>query len=269
MRPARTGEVIVVGGGVVGLCSSLLLARDGHRVRLLERDPAAPPPRDQDPWGRWERRGVNQFQLLHAFLPRFRELLDAELPDVTAALEADGAARVNRLADLPDALTGGRRPGDERFDAVTGRRPMVEATLARLVDAQPGVEVRRGVAVRGLRAGDTRTGSPPHVGGVVTEDGGELQADAVIDASGRRTRLPSTARRPRRSGALRGARGHRVRLLLPPLPRSRRVDAGDDGTAPPALRLDLDRDAARRPRHVGGRHRRQWGRPRRPGRPRS
>ena len=191
MRPARTGEVIVVGGGVVGLCSSLLLARDGHRVRLLERDPAAPPPRDQDPWGRWERRGVNQFQLLHAFLPRFRELLDAELPDVTAALEADGAARVNRLADLPNTLTGGRRPGDERFDAVTGRRPMVEATLARLVDAQPGVEVCRGVAVRGLRAGDTRTGSPPHVGGVITEHGGELHADAVIDASGRRTRLPS------------------------------------------------------------------------------
>ncbi len=74
----------MVGGGVVGLCSSLLLARDGHRVRLLERDPAAPPPRDQDPWERWERRGVNQFHLLHAFLPRFRELLDAELPDVTA-----------------------------------------------------------------------------------------------------------------------------------------------------------------------------------------
>ena len=113
--------------------------------------------RDQDPWGRWERRGVNQFQLLHGFLPRFRELLDAELPDVTVALEADGAARVNRLADLPDAITGGRRPGDERFDAVTGRRPMVEATLARLVDAQPGVEVCRGVAVRGLLAGDART----------------------------------------------------------------------------------------------------------------
>ncbi len=68
---------------------------------------------------------------------------------------------------------------------------MVEATIARLVDTQPGVDVRRGVAVRGLIAGDSRNGGPPHVGGVVTEDGEELVADAVVDASGRRTRLPA------------------------------------------------------------------------------
>jgi 2-polyprenyl-6-methoxyphenol hydroxylase-like FAD-dependent oxidoreductase len=191
MRRARTSEVIVVGGGVVGLCASLLLARDGHRVRLLERDPAAPPPRGADPWRTWERRGVNQFHLLHAFLPWFRELLDAELPDVTMALESDGAARINRLAELPDALTGGRRAGDERFDAVTGRRPMVEATLARLVDEQPGVDVLRGVAVRGLVTAEPRHDSAPHVAGVLTDEGDELRGDMVIDASGRRTRLPS------------------------------------------------------------------------------
>jgi 2-polyprenyl-6-methoxyphenol hydroxylase-like FAD-dependent oxidoreductase len=191
MRPARTSEVIVVGGGVVGLCASLLLARDGHRVRLLERDPAAPPRRGEDPWRTWERRGVNQFHLLHAFLPRFRELLDAELPDVTTALESDGAARINRLAELPDALTGGRRAGDERFDAVTGRRPIVEATLARLVDEQPGVDVLRGVAVRGLLTAEPRHDSAPHVAGVLADEGDELRGDLVIDASGRRTRLPS------------------------------------------------------------------------------
>src|SRR5687767_10285423 len=60
MDRARTSEVIVVGGGVVGLCSALLLARDGHRVRLLERDPAGPPPPGVDPWTQWERRGVSQ-----------------------------------------------------------------------------------------------------------------------------------------------------------------------------------------------------------------
>ena len=64
-------EVVMVGGGVVGLCGGLLLARDGHRVTLLERDPA-PPTRPEDAWTGWERRGVNQFRMLHYFLPPAR-----------------------------------------------------------------------------------------------------------------------------------------------------------------------------------------------------
>ena len=191
MSPARPAEVVIVGGGVVGLCTSLLLARDGHRVRLLERDPAPPPPAGVDAWKSWKRRGVYQFHLLHGFLPRFRELLDTELPDVTPALEAGGALRFNRLQCLPGEVTGGWRPGDERFEAVTGRRPMVEATLARIVAEQPGIEVLRGVAVRGLLGGDRRHPAAPHVTGVVTDDGSELRGDLIIDVSGRRTQVPT------------------------------------------------------------------------------
>ena len=191
MPPARHAEVVVVGGGVVGLSTGLLLARDGHRVRLLERDPAPPPPPGADAWKSWKRRGVYQFRLLHGFLPRFRELLDAELPDVTPALEAGGALRFNRIHCLPEAVTGGWRPGDERFDAVTGRRPMVEATLARLVAEQPGIEVLRGAAVRGVLCGDRRHAAAPHVTGVLLDDGSERRGDLVVDASGRRTQVPT------------------------------------------------------------------------------
>src|SRR3712207_1256115 len=120
------GDVIVVGGGVAGLCTGLLLARDGHRVRLLERDPAPPTP-PLEAWSDWTRRGVAQFRQIHFFLPRFRQTLEAELPDVAEAVEAAGALRTNPMATVPPSITGGFRPGDERFTLLTGRRPVVEA----------------------------------------------------------------------------------------------------------------------------------------------
>ena len=85
-----------------------MLARDGHRVTVLERDPALPP----DPeaaWEGWERRGVNQFRrLLHFFQPRYREVMDAPtLPDVVAALLNAGALVVNPFRYAPAAVTGG------------------------------------------------------------------------------------------------------------------------------------------------------------------
>jgi 2-polyprenyl-6-methoxyphenol hydroxylase-like FAD-dependent oxidoreductase len=192
-------KAVVIGSGLVGLSTALLLARDGHHVTVLERDPAPPPP-PAEAWPGWERRGVNQFRLPHAFLPLFRSLLDAELPDVPPALHAEGALRTNRMAEMPTAITGGFRPEDARFEQVTGRRPMVEATFARLAAREPGVQIRRGVTVRGLIATEPN-GTVPHVQGVVTEDSEQVSADLVVDAGGRRSALPDWlaavgARRP-------------------------------------------------------------------------
>ncbi|MGH9210089.1 MAG: FAD-binding protein [Acidimicrobiales bacterium] len=182
-------DIIVVGGGVAGLCGGLLLARDGHRVRILERDPTPPPGSPDETWTGWERRGVNQFRLLHYFLPRFRQILETELPDLVAALESDGAVRSNAVTLLPTSLRGDTRPEDERFTAITGRRPMVEAAIARVAAAEPGLQIVRGTAVQGLRTAATAAvPAVPHVTGVVTADD-ELDADLVVDASGRRSPL--------------------------------------------------------------------------------
>jgi len=183
-------DVLTIGGGLTGQAAAMLLARDGHHVTVLERDPAPPAASPEEAWAGWERRGVNQFRMLHYFLPRFREIAEVELPDVVAELDADGALRQNPLDGMPVEMSGGLRDDDRRFTVLTGRRPVVEAAVGRVTERTQGVEVRRGVAVQGLLPGNENAGRIPHVVGVVTDDGEELRADLVVDAGGRRSALP-------------------------------------------------------------------------------
>jgi 2-polyprenyl-6-methoxyphenol hydroxylase-like FAD-dependent oxidoreductase len=165
----------------------MMLANDGHEVTVLERDPAPPPPPDSA-WEDWDRRGVNQFKMLHFFLARFRQVADAELPGLTDAMVAAGALRMNPLVGIPDEITGGWRDGDERFDLVTARRPVAESVVASMAASTPGLDIRRGVAVAGVLTGEGRDGIV-HVTGVRTEDGQEVRADLVVDAGGRRSAM--------------------------------------------------------------------------------
>lgn len=190
-RGRVVGEIAICGGSVIGLATAMMLARDGHSVTVVESDPAQPPDDPVHAWDRWDRKGVAQFGQPHNLFSRFREVVDVDLPGVTDALLDAGCVWVNPIERLPPWITDtATRPGDERFPFVTGRRPTVEAAIARIANSEPGVTVHRGTAVAGLLIDEGGSASVPHINGVRLADGSDLLADLVIDATGRRTKLP-------------------------------------------------------------------------------
>lgn len=182
-------SIVIIGGGICGLGTALLLARDGHEVTLLERDEDAPPDSPQDAWDSWTRRGVAQFRQPHNFMPGLRLLLETELPDIQDALRRAGAAKYDLLNPLPPFFADrSPRPIDDKLWTYTARRPVAEWVFANSAQHEPRVTIRRGVRVTDLITGPSSIPGTPHVTGVRTGRGEILRADLVIDASGRQSR---------------------------------------------------------------------------------
>ena len=181
-------RVVIVGAGVCGLAAALMLHRDGHAVTVLERDPGPLPDSPEDAWERWERGGVTQFRQAHYLQPLGRTVLDAELPDLRDAVLACGAWWFDPLSMMPPPLAAaGPRPGDDRFPTLATRRTTLEHALARIAEEE--LAIRRGTGVEALLG-------EPRVRGVRTDAGEELAADLVVDAMGRRSRLPKLLSAP-------------------------------------------------------------------------
>ncbi|MGY1593201.1 FAD-dependent oxidoreductase [Geodermatophilus sp. SYSU D00708] len=158
-------DVIIVGAGPTGLTLGAVLARRGHRVTAIDRDPGPAPD------GSWRRRGVMQFEQAHGFRPQVRDLLLAEWPEAWQAWLDLGAQPI----DLP--VPAARTPAV----GVRSRRVTYERALRRAAAEVDGLTVAVG-HVDGLveRGGQV-------VGAVV--DGSTVSADLVVDASGRLSRL--------------------------------------------------------------------------------
>lgn len=167
----------MLGGGVAGLSTALLLARDGHAVTLVERDGfSVGEPADATSW---RRRGIPHFLQPHAFIPRGRLELMEHLPDVFDALMAAGASDV----DLRPKLPGATRAEDADLQFLAARRPLIEWGLRQAVVREPSIRVLDEARATGLAFSEDRI-SGVHVDGV------EMAVDVVVDALGRRTSTP-------------------------------------------------------------------------------
>ncbi|WP_158842322.1 NAD(P)/FAD-dependent oxidoreductase [Saccharothrix deserti] len=181
-------RAVVLGAGPTGLMAAMLLAAEGHRVTVLDRD-ASPPDGDAGVvWSGWKRPGVNQFHHTHCLLPGGLHMLAAEVPAIVDRLIGLGGRRHNMIGGAWGVgQVGGREPEDDRFGTVAVRRPLLEAAVLAEAEQTAGVTLRRGVRVIGLLT-EAGTAGQPHVTGVRTGDG-ELAADLVVDASGRNSQV--------------------------------------------------------------------------------
>ncbi|MEX2395342.1 MAG: FAD-dependent oxidoreductase, partial [Actinomycetota bacterium] len=141
-------NVVVLGGGPIGLATAMLLAREGHEVLVLEKDEQSAPATIDEIWDRWERKGVSQFRQAHYMHARFRHTVDAEFPDVRDELLSLGGRPFNPIGVMTAHLADpAPREGDDRFESIAARRPIIESAFVRVAENHPGVKVVRGVTV--------------------------------------------------------------------------------------------------------------------------
>jgi 2-polyprenyl-6-methoxyphenol hydroxylase-like FAD-dependent oxidoreductase len=187
-------RVLVIGGGVAGLAAALSLSRAGHAVQILERDATPLPPSPVEAFESWERNGAPQVWHSHAFLARLRNGLLARAPDVLEALHEHGANDLYFRDYLPPTLVDRTPdPGDDELTLFACRRITFEWVLRQRVLANPAVSWLGGAAVEGLVAARDAATGLPRVSGVYALIEGQrqtIEADLVVDASGRRSRLP-------------------------------------------------------------------------------
>ncbi len=185
-------QVVVIGGGVSGLATALMLGRNGHDVTVIERD-ETPMPETADEAFDWDRRGAPQVRHSHAFLARLRNLLRDDQPDILEALLAEGATEMRFGDGVPPDMEFTAEPGDEDLVMIACRRTTFEWVLRRAALAEGRVTIRTGVAAVGLIANalSLTFGVTPVVAPVVTgvrlDDGTEVRADLVVAANGRRS----------------------------------------------------------------------------------
>ena len=171
--------MVIVGGSLAGAFAAAAACGPGRAVTVFERDvlpPTGPAPRS----------GVPQGRQPHVFLYRGLLAVEQLLPGFGEEMLEAGAVAIN-TGDLAWFGEFGWNPGGSRqFAVFSASRPLFEHLVLRRVRAMPGVEVRDRIRVESVRRGGS--GGSPWL--VDLNDGSIEEADLVVDASGRASRLP-------------------------------------------------------------------------------
>ncbi|MEU6393938.1 FAD-dependent monooxygenase [Streptomyces sp. NPDC046939] len=186
--PVLFDTACVIGGSIAGLLAARVLSDRARRVVVIEPDDVSA---ETGP-----RPGVPQDQQVHTLLPAGHLWLERWVPGFTKEAQDRGACLVpgkgvTSIDGVPQAPDG----EDHRLLAIG--RPLLETLIRNRVTSLPNVSVLRGRAT-GLRYRDDAVSAVSAVCYVVTDGGdhgddgtGVLDADFVVDAMGRSSRLSS------------------------------------------------------------------------------
>ncbi|MFI0487635.1 FAD-dependent oxidoreductase [Actinomadura sp. 9N215] len=180
MADTSHAHAIVLGGSMAGMLAAHVLARHVGTVTVVERDVL--------PDGPHQRRGLPQARHVHLLWSGGARIIEELLPGTTDRLKAAGA----RLAGVHrDMLSLTSHGWQHRFDspqfAVMCSRPLLDWVIRDRICTEGRVRVRRGEAAE--LAGDAHRVTGVRVRDVTDGSTAELDADLVVDATGRGSRL--------------------------------------------------------------------------------
>jgi len=177
-------HAVVIGASIAGMCAARVLSDHYAKVTVFERDDLPDQPAN--------RPAVPQGKHVHLLMARGAAEFEALFPGL---LDDMVAAGVPVLENRPDCIhfgaaghvLGTQATLRDEFTAYVPSRPHLEWQIRRRALALPNVElVRRGIAQPQYDPAEER------VTGVLldADDTNAIEADLVVDATGRGTRLP-------------------------------------------------------------------------------
>lgn len=181
------GHAIVIGSSIAGLTAARVLTDHFAKVTIIERDHLPDNPEF--------RYGVPQARHVHVLRLRGQNILEQQFPGLIDELLAEGAELINTGNQADFFLFGQWRtpPYRSAINNIAASRPLLDATVYHRVAAHPKVAVLQEYEVISLKVderGERVTGVRLRHRGEAHAPETELEADLVVDASGRQSKAP-------------------------------------------------------------------------------
>ena len=170
-------KAVVIGGSIAGLLAAHVLSDHFKQVIIVEKDEI----KNNDSI----RNGTPQANHIHLLLVKGRKILEEFFPELEKDLLKKGANKIDFLEDgrylLPSGWAQRFKSGIITF---TCTRKLLEDTIRYQVEKNSKIKIQDNTAITSFANEESNNIS-------LKTDSGKIQADLIVDCTGRNTRSPS------------------------------------------------------------------------------